>query len=231
MSYTYKHPHPSVTVDCIVFALDQVEKDLRILLIRRGVEPFKGAWALPGGFVLPNESLIEAAERELKEESGLENIFLEQLYTFGAPERDPRERVISVTYYALVNIADKELNASSDAEDAGWFSLSDLPDLAFDHELMVKCAIERIKGKIEYKPIGFELLPKKFTLRQLQTVYEIILNKELDKRNFRKKILKMDILDELDEIEKDVTHRAARLYSFNKTKYEQRENSGNYFSL
>lgn len=231
MSFTYEYQHPAVTVDCIVFALDQQEMELRILLIKRGEEPFKGSWALPGGFVLPDESLIDAAERELYEETGLKDIFLEQLYTFGDPKRDPRERVISVSYYALVNIENKCLNASTDASDAAWFSLTDLPNLVFDHNRMVECAVERLKGKIEYKPIGFELLPNKFTLRQLQSLYEIILNKVIDKRNFRKKILKMDILDELDEIEKDVTHRAARLYKFNKKKYDLISNKSNFLTL
>ena len=231
MSYTYKYPHYSVTVDCVVFALDMVEDELRILLIRRGEEPYKGMWALPGGFVQPDESLHCAAERELSEETGVRNIFLEQLYTYGEPDRDPRERVLSVAYYALVDINAYELHASSDADDAAWFSLSDLPELAFDHSEMIKCANGRLQGKIEYQPIGFELLPGKFTLRQLQKLYEIILNKTLDKRNFRKKILKMEILDELDEIEKDVTHRAARLYSFNKTRYEEKVKSGLYFEI
>ena len=229
--FTYKYPHPALTVDCIVFALDQQDQELRILLIRRGEEPFRGTWALPGGFVLPKESLEEAAKRELEEESGLKNIFLEQLFTFGEPGRDPRERVISVAYYALVNMRDYELHAASDAEDAAWFALQDLPDLAFDHGTMVDCAIKRLRGKIAYKPVGFELLPRKFTLRQLQGLYEGILARKLDKRNFRKKILKMDVLDELDEIEKDVNHRAARLYRFNKEKYEEKAQEGDLFSF
>ena len=229
MAYTYEYPRASLTVDCVVFGLD--EKDLKILLIERGQNPFKGKWALPGGFVHVDETLDDAARRELHEETGVANVFLEQLYTFGAVERDPRERVVSVAYYALVNLDEHDLTADTDASNAAWFELDDLPPLAFDHDNILKMALERLKGKLRYQPIGFELLPKKFTLSQLQHLYELVLNKEIDKRNFRKKILKMGFLEELDEIQKDVAHRAARLYSFNSDKYDNLVKKGFNFEL
>ncbi len=229
MAYTYDYPRASLTVDCVVFGLD--EKDLKILLIERGQNPFQGKWALPGGFVHVDETLDDAARRELQEETGVANVFLEQLYTFGAVERDPRERVVSVAYYALVNLDEHDLTADTDASNAAWFELDDLPPLAFDHDHILKMALERLKGKLRYQPIGFELLPKKFTLSQLQHLYELVLNKEIDKRNFRKKILKMGFLEELDEIQKDVAHRAARLYSFNSDKYNNLVKKGFNFEL
>ncbi|AFY38104.1 NUDIX hydrolase [[Leptolyngbya] sp. PCC 7376] len=230
MSYTYDYPKPSVTVDCVVFGLD-AEHDLKIMLIQRGVEPYKGEWALPGGFVRLEESLEEAALRELKEETGVEEIFLEQLYTFGKPGRDPRDRVITVAYYALINLADYPINAQTDADDAAWYSLENLPSLAFDHDKIVTIAKQRLQGKLRYEPIGFELLPKKFTLTQLQKLYEQVLGTQLDKRNFRRKILKMDLLIKLDEMQTGVAHRAARLYSFDEQKYKALKEAGFNFEL
>lgn len=229
MTYTYAYPHPAVTTDCVVFGLD--DEDLKVLLIRRDLEPYKGKWALPGGFVQIDESLEDAARRELKEETGLENIFLEQLYTFGDPDRDPRERVITVAYYALVNLIDHDLRAASDASDARWFPVESPPRLAFDHAKILETALARLKGKVRYQPIGFELLPEKFTLSQLQKLYEKILGTSLDKRNFRKKILGMDLLKELKETQRDVAHRAARYYRFEKRKYEQLARNGFNFEL
>lgn len=224
MSYTYEYPRPALTVDCVVFGLDLDEENLKLLLIKRKLDPHRGMWALPGGFVNMEESLEAAALRELEEETGMKDIFLEQLFTFGKPDRDPRGRVISVAYYALVKLGMQELKADTDAADAAWFALDDLPKLAFDHDTIIDQAITRLKGKISYQPIGFELLPEKFTLTQLQKLYEIVLDQTIDKRNFRKKILAMDILEELDEIEKDVAHRAARLYRFDRKKYEAGKN-------
>ena len=229
MTFEYKYPRPALTVDCIVFGLD--DDDLKVMLIQRDLEPFEGCWALPGGFVHVDETLEEAAYRELSEETGITNVFLEQLYTFGAIERDPRERVVSVAYYALVNLEGHKIKASSDARNAAWFSISDIPPLAFDHDKIYEIALTRLKGKIRYQPIGFELLPRKFTLSQLQRVYELILEEKLDKRNFRKKILKMEILEELDEIQQDVSHRAARLYRFNESKYKQMVKKGFNFEM
>lgn len=229
MPYTYEYPRPSLTVDCVVFGLD--EGDLKVLLIQRDLEPFKGKWALPGGFVRLNETLDEAAFRELQEETGVSNVYLEQLYTFGDIARDPRERVVTVSYYALAKLSDHRIKATTDARDAAWFSVSDMPGIAFDHEKIFETALARLKGKVRYEPIGFELLPPKFTLTQLQKLYEKILERELDKRNFRKKILSMDVLIETDEIEQDVAHRAARLYRFDEKKYQRLAKQGFNFEL
>jgi 8-oxo-dGTP diphosphatase len=229
MGFTYQYARPAVTADCVVFGLDQ--DDLKVLLIQRDFDPFEGYWALPGGFAVVGESIEDTARRELEEETGLKGLFLEQLYTFGEPERDPREHVITIAYFALTNLSAHEVQAATDARNAAWFELDDVPQLAFDHNLILKTAYERLQGKIRYQPIGFELLPHKFTLRQLQQMYQKILDRRLDKRNFRKKILKMDILEELDEIETDVAHRAARLYKFEKEKYDQKVKQGFNFEI
>jgi 8-oxo-dGTP diphosphatase len=230
MPHTYEYPRPALTVDTVIFGLDVEDNDLRILLIERGVEPFKGKWAIPGGFVIPGESVDDAARREL-EECGIKNVFLEQLYTFGDPDRDPREHVVTVAYVALVNINDHNLKAGTDARKAAWFSIYDVPKLAFDHQKILKKARERLQGKIRYHPLGFELLPKKFTLTQLQNLYETVLEKPIDKRNFRKKVQSLGILKELDEIQTNVTHRAARLYSFDEKAYRKMEKAGSSFGI
>jgi 8-oxo-dGTP diphosphatase len=219
MVYAYQHPRAALTVDCVVFGFD--EGDLKILLIQRDLEPFAGTWALPGGFVRVEESLEAAARRELEEETGLIRVYLEQLYTFAEPDRDPRERVVTVAYYALVKLSGQKVKAATDARNAAWFAVCDLPRLAFDHEAIIEMALQRLKAKVRYEPIGFELLPPMFTLTQLQHLYEAILEAPLDKRNFRKKILSMDLLFETDQIEQDVAHRAARLYRFDESKYKQ----------
>jgi len=230
MSPSYEHPRPALTVDCVVFGLD--ENGLQVLLVQRDLAPFKGRWALPGGFVHLDEGLEEAARRELEEETGLsQKIFLEQLYTFGEPHRDPRERVVSVAYYALVKLTDNKVKAATDARAAAWFRLADKPQLAFDHEQILKVAKARLQGKVRYQPLGFELLPPRFTLSQLQSLYEALLEKPLDKRNFRKKILSMDLLEETGEREEAVSHRAARLYRFEKKRYQQLEKAGFNFEL
>jgi len=212
-----------------VFGLD--EEDLKVLLIQRDNDPFEGRWALPGGFAKVGEAIEETARRELAEETGLKSVFLEQLYTFGEPDRDPREHVITIAYYALVNLAEHTVRPATDARSAAWFEIDDVPDLAFDHNRILHTAYHRLKGKISYVPIGFELLSRKFALRQLQQLYEKILDRKLDKRNFRKKILKMAILKELDEIETDVAHRAARLYCFDKEAYDRKTKEGFSFEL
>ena len=178
-----------------------------------------------------NETLEEAARRELEEETGLQQVFLEQLFTFGAVDRDPRERVVSVAYYALVNLSDHKVHAATDARDAGWFGVHDVPSLAFDHSEILSMALDRLRGKLRYQPIGFELLPKKFTLSQLQHLYELVLERELDKRNFRKRVLAMDLLVETDEVERDVAHRAARLYRFDEPRYRKLVNRGFLFEI
>lgn len=228
MSFTYQYARPALAVDCVVFGLDE---DLRVLLIERDLAPFQGRWALPGGFVRLDETIDEAARRELVEETGVSRLFLEQLYTFGDLERDPRERVVSVAYYALVKLSDHRVKAATDARDARWFSVSDLPPLAFDHDQILKVALERLRGKVVYQPIGFELLPPKFTLSSLQRMYEVILEKELDKRNFRKKVLATGLLEELEEVEQGVAHRAARLYRFDKKRYQELSKAGFHFEI
>ena len=228
MSFTYQYARPALAVDCVVFGLDE---DLQVLLIQRDIPPFQGRWALPGGFVRMDETLDEAARRELTEETGVTRVYLEQLYTFSDLDRDPRERVVSVAYYALVKLSDHRVKAATDAREAAWFSVVDLPSLAFDHDEVLHAALSRLKGKVVYQPIGFELLPPKFTLSQLQRMYEVILEKELDKRNFRKKVLSMGLLEELDEVEQDVAHRAARLYRFDKKRYQELTKEGFHFEL
>jgi 8-oxo-dGTP diphosphatase len=231
MAHTYEYPRPAVTVDCVVFGLDLDAEDLKILLIQRRGQPFAGMWALPGGFVGMNETLEQSAKRELQEETGISRLYLEQLYTFGDPGRDPRGRTITVAYYALVKLGDHPIKADTDASDVGWFSVSDLPRLAFDHAKIVTVALNRLKGKVRYQPIGFELLPAKFTLSQLQRLYEVVLERELDKRNFRKKILGMGLLVETSEIQKDVAHRAARLYRFDEDRYRRLVQKGFNFEI
>lgn len=224
-----KFQRPHVTVDSVVFGFD--EGDLKIILIQRAIKPFIDKWAIPGGFVLINESLEQAAIRELKEETGIGDVYLEQLYTFGNVDRDPRGRVITVAYYALVKRVGHLIQASTDAKAVEWFSVKKLPDLAFDHKLIIETALNRLKGKVRYEPAGFELLLEKFTLSQLQHLYEVILERQIDKRNFRKKILSMGLLIELKEREQNVAHRAAGFYMFDKKKYRQLKQKGFNFEI
>jgi 8-oxo-dGTP diphosphatase len=227
--HVYEYPRPAVTVDCVVLGL--AADRLEVLLVQRGVEPFRHAWALPGGFVKPDEELEVAARRELKEETAIEEVFLEQLYTFGAPDRDPRGHVITVAYYALAKLSDYRIRAATDAENVAWYPLRELPRLAFDHAAIIERAVERLRGKVRYAPIGFELLPPRFSLTQLQRLYEIVLERPLDKRNFRKKILSLGLVIETDELEQGVRHRAARLYRFDKKKYERLLKQGFEFAI
>ncbi|THH40620.1 NUDIX hydrolase [Neolewinella litorea] len=217
---TYEHPRPSVTVDVVVFGYDG-GSHLKLLLIQRGSEPFQGQWALPGGFVEMDEDLEEGALRELEEETGVKDLFVEQLYTFGKPGRDPRGRVISVAHYALVNLSNHPAAASSDASRVEWFSLDDLPELAFDHDQIIELATSRLRAKVRYQPIGFELLPEEFTLGELQALYETVLGvPEFNKRNFRTRILRTGILEEVGR-QKNVAHRPATLYRFNEVTYRR----------
>jgi len=229
MPHTYQYPRPALAVDCVVFGLD--EGELKVLLIQRAIEPFKARWALPGGFVHMDETVDAAARRELTEETGLDRVFLEQLYTFSAVDRDPRDRVVSVAHYALVKLAAHETKAATDATDARWFPLSKVPRLAFDHADIVATALTRLKGKVQYQPIGFELLPPKFTLSQLQHLYETVLGTELDKRNFRKKVLSFGLLVPLKETQMSGRHRPAQLFRFDADKYEKLKRKGINFEL
>lgn len=229
MKHEYEYARPALTVDCVVLGLD--DGGLKLLLIERKLEPYRGQWALPGGFVRYGESLEDAARRELGEEAGLGGVYLEQLYSFGDPDRDPRGHVVTVAWYALVNIRDHRVVAATDAEAAAWFPIHDTPTLAFDHEGIVNLALERLRGKVRYRPVGFELLPPRFTLTQLQRLYEVILEQELDKRNFRKKVLSLELLVDTGETEQGVARRPARLYRFDRRKYKMLERQGFELSI
>ena len=226
------YPSPSVTADCVVFGVTFASGGpaLRVLLIERAEAPFEGALALPGGFVRMDETVDDAARRELREETGLDDVFLEQLYTFGALDRDPRGRVVSVAYYALVNLADHRVRSGTDARDARWVAVQEARELAFDHDRILAVALERLRGKVRYQPIGFEMLPERFKLSQLQALYEAILGRALDKRNFRKRILAMGLLAQAGE-ERGVPHRAARLFRFEHRRYESLRRRGFDFEI
>ena len=200
----------SVAVDLVILTVR--DGALQVLLVERGVPPFKGQWALPGGFVLERETLEEAARRELQEETGLKDVYLEQLYTFGEPDRDPRGRTIAVAYYALT--PPLPVQASTDAAAAAWHPAARPPRLAFDHAKILRTGLERLRAKLGYSTVGFELLPRQFTLTELQALYEAILERPLDKRNFRKKILSLGVLKSEGQKRAAAAHRPARLYSF-----------------
>jgi 8-oxo-dGTP diphosphatase len=216
-----------VTVDVVIFALRDGE--LQVLLIQRGVPPFEGQWALPGGFVRDGESVDAAARRELEEETGVRDVYLEQLYTFGEPRRDPRGRVITVAYYALVTSDALPLVAGTDAGAVRWAPARRHPRLAFDHEAILSYALERLVNKLEYTTVGFKLLPKKFTLRHLQRVYEAVLGRSLDKRNFRRKMALLGILKPLEEWVQEGPSRPAQLYRFSAKQFERLRDKGILF--
>ena len=215
-----------MTVDIVIFTLR--ESSLQVLLVKRGVPPFEGQYAIPGGFIREGESLEEAALRELYEEAGVRNVFLEQLYTFGDPKRDPRGRVITVAYYALIASDKLSLVAGADAAEAQWFPVSDLPPLAFDHRSILDYALERLRNKLEYTTVGFQLLAEKFTLGELQAVYEAILGRPLDKRNFRRKIALLGILKPLREWQ-HTGRKPAQLFRFAAARFEKLKDKGILF--
>jgi 8-oxo-dGTP diphosphatase len=215
-----------VTVDIVIFTLR--ECSLQVLLVKRGVPPFEGQYAIPGGFIRGDESLEEAALRELHEETGVRNVFLEQLYTFGDPKRDPRGRVITVAYYALIASDKLSLVAGADAAEAQWFPASGVPPLAFDHKSILDYALERLRNKLEYTTVGFQLLPEKFTLGQLQSVYEAILGRPLDKRNFRRKLALLGILKPLREWQR-TGRKPAQLFRFAAARFEKLKDKGILF--
>jgi 8-oxo-dGTP diphosphatase len=210
MPYVYAYPHPAVTTDIVIFTIRQDE--LKVLLIKRAMAPFQGRWALPGGFLKIDESLEDGARRELAEETGVAGVYLEQLYSFGRPDRDPRERVITVAYYALIPSDRIELKAASDAEGVSWFGIGELPDLAFDHAEILAIAHARLVAKLDYSTIAFQFMPESFTLTELQRVYELILREELDKRNFRKRILALNVIEATGAEKREGPHRPAMLY-------------------
>lgn len=221
-NYCYKYPHPSVTTDCVIFGFDG--QKLQVLLIERGIEPYKGRWAFPGGFLNPDETAEEGALRELIEETGLSGAYIEQFHTYTDPNRDPRERVITIAYYALVRI--QEVHGGDDAARAKWFSLDEVPQLAFDHDRILRDAMRQMRERIHFKPIGFELLPEKFTMKELQLLYESILDVKFDRRNFAKKMLHFELLSELDETVNPSAKKEAKLFSFNKENYEELKKKG-----
>jgi 8-oxo-dGTP diphosphatase len=229
MEFAYEYEKPVLAGDAVVFGFDY--GDLKILLIKRGIEPFIGQWALPGGFVRKGESPDRAVRRELAEETGIaQEVFLEQLYTFGEPDRDPRGWVLTIAHFALVKLSDFTIKAATDAKDVQWFRVSDLPQLAFDHAKIISMALQRLKGKVRYQPVGFELLPPQFSLTELQHLYEALLEQKLDKRNFRKKILSLGILRETGKTAK-TAHRPAALYEFDGQQYEALKSRGINFEL
>lgn len=222
LKYAYKYPHPSVTTDCVIFGFDGVR--LKVLLVERGVEPFKGRWAFPGGFMRIDETAEEGARRELKEETGLEGAFIEQLHAFTEVDRDPRERVVTIAFYALVKIA--EVKGGDDAARACWFALDEVPHLAFDHDQILRVAMGRLKEKIHFEPIGFELLPREFTMTELQNLYEAILEVKFDRRNFYKKMLNTGLLVQADQQAARSGTRIPIYYRFNAARYDDLKRKG-----
>lgn len=220
--YCYRYPHPAVTTDCVIFGFDG--ERLQVLLIERGIEPFKGKWAFPGGFIKMDESAEEGALRELREETGLDNAHIEQFHTFSDPNRDPRERVITIAYLALVRL--QEVKAGDDAAAARWFPIDEIPSLAFDHDHILRIALQRLREQLHFQPIGFELLPEKFTMKELQTLYESILGVSFDRRNFSKKMMHLELLIELDETVWPTRKREAKLFKFNSVKYAELKQRG-----
>jgi len=217
-----------VATDCIIFGFDG--QSIKLLLFKRRVEPFHGKWSLIGSFVRPQENVKDAAMRVLEESTGLQNVFMEELGIFGSTERDPGARVISLGHYALIRI--DEQNAAVLAENqAQWFDFDNLPDLILDHTEMVEAALEKLRRKARYRPVGFELLPEKFTLPQMRRFYESIYGRELDRRNFRKKILSMDILEKLEEKDKTESRKGAYFYRFIKEKYDEMVEKGVNFEI
>lgn len=220
LKYSYKYPHPAVTTDCVIFGFDGTK--LKVLLIERGIEPFKGKWALPGGFLRMDEDAMKGALRELKEETGLNAAYIKQFHTFTSPNRDPRERVITIAYYALVRL--QEVKGGDDAAKAEWFSLDEVPALAFDHDQILRIASYELKKQIHFEPVGFELLSEQFTIKELQSLYEAILDVKFDRRNFYKKMLHLGLLRQVDRGESHP--RQPFLFEFNSEKYTELKHKG-----
>lgn len=221
-TYTYKYPHPAVATDCVIFGFDGNE--INVLLIERGAEPYKGKWAFPGGFMRIDESAEQCAQRELREETSLVAEHIEQLQAFSAVTRDPRERVVSIAFYALVKLS--EVRGGDDAARAQWFPIDSVPGLAFDHDRILRVATNRLREKLCFEPIGFNLLPDVFTMSELQRLYEAILGVAFDRRNFAKKMLKLDFLIDVDDRPADTPTRIPRRYRFNKRKYDEFKKKG-----
>ena len=220
--YCYKYPHPAVTSDCVIFGYDGI--NIKVLLIQRGIEPYKGSWAFPGGFMNMNETAEQCARRELEEETGLKNVAVEQFYAFTDVNRDPRERVITIAHYALVRLS--EVKGNDDADAAQWFTLDEIPSLAFDHDLILRKAMNKLKERICFEPVGFELLPETFKMSELQNLYEAILGIKFDRRNFYNKMNTLGILTEVEERAKDASRRTPIMYRFNADKYAELKQKG-----
>jgi len=221
-NFCYKYPHPALTADCVIFGFDGMA--IKVLLIQRGIEPFKGKWAFPGGFMKIDETAEECAKRELEEETGLKNTAVEQFHTFSDVNRDPRERVITVAHYALVRLS--EVKGGDDAASARWFSMNEVPSLVFDHDRILRMAVNRLKERICFEPIGFELLPEVFTMTELQNLYEAILEVKFDRRNFYNKMLKLGILAEAEPRPANASRRTPNKYRFNAEKYAELKQKG-----
>ncbi len=220
--YTYPFPRPSVTTDCVIFGYDG--KNLKLLLVERGIPPFKGMWALPGGYLQMDEDAIDGAKRELFEETGLRDAYIEQFRTFSAVDRDPRGRVITIAHLALVRIS--EVKGGDDAAKAQWFPLKDVPQLAFDHDMILREAMKALRQKIHFEPVGFELLPAVFTMPQLQHLYESILDVRFDRRNFTSKMLHLGILEDTGDRQAGAPSRVPATYRFNKDRYDALKSKG-----
>jgi len=229
-TYYSEHEKFHVAVDSIIFGYDEEGRELKVLLLKRNFQPAKGEWSLMGGFLNSQESVDDAAKRILHQLTGLSEVYMEQLYTFGELERDPGAQIISIAYFALIkiNASDLELVKSHGAT---WVPISSMPPLIFDHKAMVNRALKKLQIRARTQPIGFELLPDKFTIPQLQGLYEAIYNKTFDKRNFRRKLLSMDLLEKLDEKEKESSRKGAWYYRFDSQKYEDLLNRGFNFEL
>lgn len=222
LKYYYKYPHPAVATDCVIFGFDGMS--IKVLLILRGIEPYKGQWALPGGFVGIDESAEECARRELQEETGLDGVSVEQFHTFSDINRDPRERVISIAYYALVKLS--EVRGGDDASKAQWFSYNDIPSLAFDHDCILRMALRHLRDRICFEPVGFDLLPEVFTMTELQRLYEAILGVKFDRRNFYNKMLKLGVLTSAEPRPENASRRIPSKYRFNAEKYAELKQRG-----
>lgn len=215
--YTYQYPHPAVTVDCVIFGFDG--KSLRILLIERGVEPFKGRWALPGGFVRIDETVDAAARRELQEETNVRGVYMSQLAVFSDVDRDPRERVITVAYYALVKPSDHDVVGGDDAARAMWFGIDEYPDLVFDHEQIVKAAFAQLKRNFRAGNVGLELFEDKFSISQLYTLHSLVTQREIDRRNFYKKVTSYGFVGPTSEKMRETPHKPSQLFSIDREIY------------
>ena len=222
LKYHYKYPHPSITTDCVIFGFDGTK--LRVLLVERGIEPYKGRWAFPGGFLKMEESAEDGALRELEEETGLKDAYIKQFHAFSDPNRDPRERIVTIAYYALVRM--QEVKGGDDAAKAEWFALDEVPSLAFDHDQILRRAEQALRQQIHFEPVGFELLPEKFTIKELQNLYEAILDVRFDRRNFYNKMRRIEMLEQMDETVNPSKKKEAFLFRFNKAKYEELKQKG-----